>query len=580
MTTNNTSYVLNDDGVYEVTRKRDSNGNQNMSKKYICSPLEITARTRNHAGHDWGILLRVKNQDNVWHEQAFPMEVLAAPQAYDLFGKLFSMGLILNDNDKSTRDALISYLFQTEETQGRALCVSKTGWHEHNFILPDKTYGQLSEPVVFQSLSTKQLNYHCSGTLKEWQDNIAQYAIGNSRLAFALSCGFAAPLLQMMDRENGGFHFRGSSSIGKSAIMNAAGSIWGGNKHKPQGYLQQWRLTDNALEGIAAAHNDTLLCLDEISQVDPVSASNTAYMLANGMGKSRATKQGSWRQPETWRVLFLSNGEISLSTKLSSSRSGLKATAGQEVRIIDIVADVEQSHGIYETLHSFENGAALSNHIKKASKAFYGTASREYIHFLAHNYDDVKQEALKIMESFNDSFLPPEADGQVRRCLDRFALVAAGGELAIKYGILRWPEKEAYKAAQICFESWLYHRGGTEALEIRNGINQVRGFLEEHGSSRFQKWVDLKDSANDTVYNRAGFSKLTAAGTEYYILPKVFTNEVCAGFESTVIAKAMAERGFLKPRKSGKLQYSVKLPGFGLATSCYLIKPQIFDNKE
>src|SRR3712207_8019446 len=41
-------------------------------------------------------------------------------------------------------------------------------------------------------------------------------AIGNSRLVFALSIAFAAPLLYPTSSESGGFHFRGQSSTGKT----------------------------------------------------------------------------------------------------------------------------------------------------------------------------------------------------------------------------------------------------------------------------------------------------------------------------------------------------------------------------
>jgi uncharacterized protein (DUF927 family) len=62
------------------------------------------------------------------------------------------------------------------------------------------------------------------------------------------------------------------------------------------------------LEAVAESHNDSLLCLDEISQVDSKEAGETAYMLANGHGKSRAQRDGSSRQAALWRLLFLSTG--------------------------------------------------------------------------------------------------------------------------------------------------------------------------------------------------------------------------------------------------------------------------------
>ena len=98
-------------------------------------------------------------------------------------------------------------------------------------------------------------------------ENAGRYCPGNSRLAFAVCAALAAPLLQVCGMEGGGVHFLGSSSIGKSILLLVAGSVAGGGGNN--GFLRRWRATDNALESIALAHNDALLCLDEIGQIMP-----------------------------------------------------------------------------------------------------------------------------------------------------------------------------------------------------------------------------------------------------------------------------------------------------------------------
>jgi putative DNA primase/helicase len=95
-------------------------------------------------------------------------------------------------------------------------------------------------------------------------------------------------------------------------------------------YLNRWRATTNGLEALAAIRSDTLLILDELSQVDPREAGEIAYMLANGSGKSRANRNGNTRMRHEWRLLFLSAGEIGLAQHLASA--GKRIKAGQEVR--------------------------------------------------------------------------------------------------------------------------------------------------------------------------------------------------------------------------------------------------------
>ncbi|SUG64782.1 Phage DNA primase [Salmonella enterica subsp. enterica] len=75
--------------------------------------------------------------------------------------------------------------------------------------------------------------------------------------------------------------------------MKVAASVCGGTD-----YWHSWRATGNALEGIASRHNDALLPLDELREVDPREAGMIAYMLANGQGKGRAPHRRRGTQPQ------------------------------------------------------------------------------------------------------------------------------------------------------------------------------------------------------------------------------------------------------------------------------------------
>ena len=91
----------------------------------------------------------------------------------------------------------------------------------------------------------------------------------------------------------------------------------------------------NGLEGLAAVHNDGLLILDELSQIDPKEAGEAAYLLANGQGKNRASKLGTIKPSNRWSLIFLSAGEESLTTLMA--RAGQRTNAGQEISIFKIL---------------------------------------------------------------------------------------------------------------------------------------------------------------------------------------------------------------------------------------------------
>ncbi|MGD1098508.1 MAG: hypothetical protein ABSB35_41830, partial [Bryobacteraceae bacterium] len=62
------------------------------------------------------------------------------------------------------------------------------------------------------------------------------------------------------------------------------------------------------------------------------------------------------------------------------------------------------------------------------------------------------------MDSFVEAVMPQNAAGVVPRAALRFALVAAGGELASEFKLTGWRKGEAFRAAKKCFRSWMEHR--------------------------------------------------------------------------------------------------------------------------
>jgi putative DNA primase/helicase len=127
-------------------------------------------------------------------------------------------------------------------------------------------------------------------------------------------------------------------------------------------------------------HCDTFLALDELGELAPEEAGQVAYMLANGQGKGRADKAGDALQMKSWRLMFLSTGEVGLADKLAENRAARRRkTGGEEVRFIEIPADVGTGFGVFEDLHEFTKPQELAEHLSRASALLYGQASLEYL---------------------------------------------------------------------------------------------------------------------------------------------------------------------------------------------------------
>lgn len=560
-------------GVHRLVERQES-GETIREWVPFCSQLTVVAQTRDADGRNWGRLLRVVDRDNARREWAMPMEQLAG-DGVNYRSELLSMGLTIAPGKKA-REFLHEFI-SYERPKEKARCVSRTGWHGRAYVAIDETLrlGQNSqERLLLQTAVPPDHPFRTAGSLSGWQDEIARYAIGNSRLGLAISAAFAAPLLYPLDAEGGGFHFRGASSTGKSTALAVGGSVWGGGGLN--GFLRTWRATSNGLEGVAALHCDALLCLDEMGQVDGREAGSIAYMLANGSGKSRAGRIGEARSAASWRVLFLSSGEVSLADKLAEDGRGRRAAAGQEVRIVDIPADAGAGFGLFEDLHAFESADAFARHLKGLTTHHYGHASRAFLKVVVERFDAIQREARVFCDQFVRDHCPEGADGQISRVAARFGLIAAAGEIARDAGILPWPEGEAMRAAGRCFHDWLAQRGGIEPAEERNAIAQVRHFIELHGASRFEPISDGREHAEARVINRAGFRAGDAInGYEYIVLPEVWKADICTGMDAAFVTKTLAQRGFLKVGSDGKAQTKRRLPGFENPVRCYVLRSGI-----
>ena len=465
------------------------------------------------------------------------------------------------------KNRLSTYL-QVWPVDERYLAAERTGWLNDAFVLPGQIIGNNAAMIVFQTDGVTPKHFRQSGTLEQWQREVAAKCVGNSRLIIPICCAFAGAILHIMGEESGGLHFTGKSSLGKTTALHGAASVCG----RPDAYLRSWRATANGLEGVASEHNDALLILDEISQVDPKEAGETAYMLANGKGKQRAKRNGAARDVHEWRLLFLSSGEVSLSTHMSEK--GRVVRAGQEVRMADIPAETGSGHGLFENIHGNKNGAVFSEKFKKACSLYYGTPFIEYLTRITSRAGGMSQLKIDLNElagEMVDLLCDDNADGQVLRVARRFCIIAAAGLLAEELGITNWGEDEIIVSLKKCFDAWVDGRGGVGDKETERIKDQVKGFLEKHGNSRFS---DIKGDDERSVINRAGFYEEVDGVNEYYVLPSAF-KEMLSGFERRDATEILVSVGWLKTDQEGKNSVRKLLPGMG-RTRCYHFTKEVW----
>ncbi|MES2935293.1 MAG: DUF927 domain-containing protein [Pseudomonadota bacterium] len=565
-----------------------------LPAQWICSQLHISGTSRDTDNDDWGYLVTFNDPDGNPKQWVIPSSMFCG-DGVEIRRRLLGMGLKISTN-MHARNRLAEYI-QNEKVDVRVRCTDRIGWHEDVYVLPTKTIGESDERVVFQSPNGVVSNFKQRGTLDQWKGSVAAHCRGNSRMLFCVSAAFAAPLLYPARVPSGGFHIWGDSSSGKSTAFKVAGSVYGGKD-----YPRNWRMTDNALETVAAQHSDALLLLDEIAQVDPKVVGDTVYMLANETGKGRATQTATARKVASWRVLFLSDGEISLANHMEQAGKGTKA--GHDVRMAHIAADAGKGFGVYETLHDFANGAALSDHLANMAHQYYGVAGMAFIEYAVQHAAKMSAWLVKEIGELARTMCPMDSHGQVARVAARFALVGVAGELATHAGITGWDGGEAKAAAHTCFNAWLEGRGGAGNVEHTSILRQVSGFFQAHGEARFVWWHRAMDDHKPNTINRAGFKRMLTSGgtainsnadhhkefgdrvhptdaeeseTEYFVLPEVFKSEICKGFNPKTVTQLLIKYDLLTIEGKGDKASATRkerLPGLG-HVRCYRFKPGI-----
>ena len=499
----------------------------------VSDKIEVLAEARDTESTNWGKVIRFKDHDN--NTKTLFIDNTKFITSGELEEILCYNGLFIY-KPKELKKYLNDY-----ETKNRALCVDKIGWCKESFVFPDGSIiGKNNENIIYYG-SNSPKEFNTNGTLEDWQENISKYCQGNSRLILAVSAAFAGTLLNITGQENGGFHFVGNSTIGKSTILNVACSVYGDKE-----FMKTWRATDNGLEGVASSRNDNLLVLDELGQVDPNKAGEIAYMLGNGNGKIRSYKNGSTKKSYTWRLLYLSSGEIDLSDCATEAKKTLKA--GQEVRLLNIPAQPsEDSFGAFETVHNKETGKAFSEYLNEVVRNYYGTAAREFIHCVVNDgFEKIANDFRIFLNDAEQKYLPAEADNQVKRAMNRFMLAAFAGEYATDHGITGWNRTDSLNACVTCFNDWIKERGGVKDLEPQKLLEQVRYYLELYSTSRF---LDLNGMYR-YITNKNGYKIKDEEGTWYFVYSKVFENEICAGFNFKQAKDILYKKGWLKDTKS------------------------------
>ena len=324
----------------------------------------------------------------------------------------------------------------------RLLAVDRHGWVEGRYFWPgDVVPRRLAGVPAVDARVGLEAAPPNPGCFADWEEGVRRLVAGQSLPVFALCCAFAGLLLPLVPAvdENPGFEICGPSSTGKTTLLRLIASVLG----EPTA-LRTWLTTANALEDATARCGGVLL-LDEVGHF--VSAGDhhgaRAYRgaimrLAEGSPKRRLGEAA--KAPH--RFVFVSSTNTAVTDLLVGSAPD--EAAATAARLVTLPADAGAGLGIFSHLpEGVDSAAAAAGQLATLAAGDHGWAGHRFVGRLEQLLEAPEGRAglLRAVEQRMARFRAQAHRGAPlagieARVLDKFALAAAAGGLAQRWGDL------------------------------------------------------------------------------------------------------------------------------------------------
>ena len=331
------SYKIKRDTIYKE-------GEEDSPDIPVCQRFDVVGRSSNLDGTAGaGRIIQFENENGETIELTLDRSDLFRADGGNVITRLSDTGMAIFASGRHGRERLLS-LFQQITPQRRIPTIPTPGWTRDRtgnitgFMLPtgehiaatdDADKMRLHSQAAFKDKGT-------AGTLAGSQ--IAANAALNSPNFYwtlGLCAGFIGPLQTLIGAPSGGMNLSGDSSLGKTLAEILAAMAWG-NPHTGKAALHGMNNTQNAIEDLAVRSSGTVLCLDEIGQMQRLQdLSSVLFNLGSGTGKGRKSGSGlGLVDTAEFQVFALLSNEHSL--KVAIEGAGGKYKTGLSVRFPDV----------------------------------------------------------------------------------------------------------------------------------------------------------------------------------------------------------------------------------------------------
>lgn len=308
-------WIYSEQGISQIDEKASI-------PKCVCrTPIILTQRLKSADTGDEKIEIAFK-RDGKWQKAIFPRSTIFQARSITVLADLGCT--ITSENAK----LVVKFLGALEQENIDVLDLTEStstfGWQTRNRFLPGHAPDMVLD--IPQNMSRWAAAYCKNGTFDGWLDAMRPHR-ERFRFRFILAAAFTAPLLKILKQRTFFVYNWGESRGGKTAALKAALSAWG----DPERLMVNFNATQVALERMAGFFCDLPLGIDErqLAGQKQESLEKIVYMLANGTGRGRGSKDGGLQELRSWRSVILSTGEEPIGRATSQT--------GISTRMIEVV---------------------------------------------------------------------------------------------------------------------------------------------------------------------------------------------------------------------------------------------------
>lgn len=191
---------------------------------------------------------------------------------------------------------------------------------------------------------------HSSGSFDEWKKLVSKIRAENTNKAaqIVMAASVASVILKWTCNQPFIVHLWSTESgTGKTIALMLAASVWADPASGR--YVKSLNSTTVAFEQLAAFSNNLPLCLDELQTIQRNSDfDDIIYMLCEGTGKARSTKNLGVREQTHWLNTIITNGEQPITNE--SKGGAINRVVSLETTGLIFPGEAEDLGRIAETL--------------------------------------------------------------------------------------------------------------------------------------------------------------------------------------------------------------------------------------